>query len=88
MLPWSRGHLESTLAHATDRSYTGYPIIYSAGIHPGDVITRSSDPTLLQIARNTVWALGELESWNPTNGFVPAIPLVLHGGVGVAALNR
>ena len=52
------------------RVYTGYPIIYDSGIHPADVITRSSEPTLLQVARNTVWTDGELTQWNPTNGFV------------------
>lgn len=44
-------------------------IIYGR-IHPADVITRSSDSTLLQVARNTVWTDGELTEWNPTNGFV------------------
>jgi len=32
----------------TPKVYTEYPIIYDAGIHPADVITRSSDPTLLE----------------------------------------
>ena len=50
--------------------YTGYPIIYDSGIHPADVITRSSEPQLLQVARNTVWTDGELVEWNPVNGFV------------------
>ena len=54
----------------TSAVYTGYPIIYDSGIHPADVITRSSDPQLLQVARNTVWTDGELVKWNPTNGFV------------------
>ena len=52
------------------RVYTGYPIIYDSGIHPADVITRSSDPELLQVARNTVWTDGINVKWNPTNGFV------------------
>ena len=34
------------------------------------VITRSSDPALLQVARNTVWTDGHNVNWNPTNGFV------------------
>lgn len=44
------------------------PIIYDSGIHPADVITRSSDPELLQIARNTIWTDGKNVKWNPTNG--------------------
>jgi|EP01046_Picozoa_sp_COSAG06_P058448 hypothetical protein len=31
--------------------YDGYPIIYDSGIHPADVITRSSSPDLLQVRR-------------------------------------
>jgi hypothetical protein len=54
----------------TSRVYTGYPIIYDSGIHPADWITRSSDPALLQTARNTVWTDGTSVRWNPTNGFV------------------
>jgi hypothetical protein len=47
-----------------------YPIIYDSGIHPADVITRSSDPELLQVARNTIWTDGTAVKWNPVNGFV------------------
>lgn len=50
--------------------YTGYPIIYDSGIHPADVITRSSEPDLLQVARNTIWTDGKNVKWNPVNGFV------------------
>ena len=67
----------------TPTVYDGYPIIYDSGIHPGDVITRSSEPSLLQVARNTVWTDGQLVKWNPTNGFVlswiPAARIVERG---------
>ena len=45
--------------------HRGYPIIYDSGIHPADVITRSSDPALLQVARNTIWTDGADVKWNP-----------------------
>jgi hypothetical protein len=66
---WNRTN-ETAGWPGTARVYTGYPIIYDSGIHPADVITRSSDPALLQVARNTVWVDGTNVKWNPVNGFV------------------
>ena len=50
--------------------YVGYPIVYDAAIHPGEVITRNSEPGLVETARNTVWVAGLATGFNPTNGFV------------------
>jgi hypothetical protein len=51
-----------------------YPIVFFMGIHPGEIITRSSDPDLLTAARDTVAIVNSINQWSPTNGLCMAWP--------------
>lgn len=51
-----------------------YPITFFAGIHPGDAISLSDDPKLVQAARDTVDAVNAVNWWSPTNGLCMAWP--------------
>ena len=49
---------------------TDYPITTFAAIHPAGMIGHESPPELLQLARQTVWAVNTDNQWHPNNGFV------------------
>lgn len=51
-----------------------YPIVQFAGIHPASTITLDSDPTTLQLARQTVWGQNFMSRWSPVNGLCLAWP--------------
>lgn len=51
-----------------------YPITFFAGIHPGDALSLSDDPALVQVARDTVDAINAINWWSPTNGLCMAWP--------------
>lgn len=60
-----------------------YPIVQFAGIHPASTITLDSDPTTLQLARQTVWGQNFMSRWSPVNGLCLAWPLaakIVDGG--------
>ena len=53
---------------------TDYPITTFAAIHPAGMIGHESTPEMLEIARNTVWAVNSDNQWHPNNGFCLAWP--------------
>lgn len=53
---------------------TDYPITTFAAIHPAGMIGHESPPELLELARQTVWAVNSDNQWHPNNGFCLAWP--------------
>jgi hypothetical protein len=45
-----------------------YPIVYFSAMHPAEVLDLTSDPHLVQIARDTVELVNKYNHWAPTNG--------------------
>jgi alpha-L-fucosidase 2 len=51
-----------------------YPIVYFAGIFPGEEIGPDSDLDTLEIAQRTVESVNSFNEWSPTNGMCMAWP--------------
>jgi hypothetical protein len=52
----------------------GYPIVYTAALHPANDISLSSDPDDVAIGCNTVFTVANSSEWHPLNGLCMAWP--------------
>ena len=54
----------------------GYPIVYTAALHPANDISLSSNPLDVTIGCNTVLSVANVSHWHPLNGLCMAWPPV------------
>ena len=52
----------------------GYPIVYTAALHPANDISLSSDPDDVATGCNTVFSVANVSKWHPLNGLCMAWP--------------